>query len=524
MWMQLSLGLFENQPLAEAQARLLPRFGPQRGEGRRDPISQLVKAIVSSRTYDVVSQAAFQRLERRFPDWEALMRAESSEVEALIEKVTFAKEKAACMIAALNIVHAHAGRLTLDFLADLPVESALAWLERIHGVGRKIAAAILNFSTLRRLAFVADTHVLRVAQRMGWIPPKVTTTKAYDALMALVPQAWEADDLYEMHWLLKRLGQGICTFERPDCSRCPLATLCPRGKGEGVAADRDLSVREEEGGDDGASVSNDNALSLKAKIARLERSDAQSAWGVAPFGDSRVDACFPMGGLPLGRWHEIVGDGLDREIPGASTGFAACLAQQAAPQGAIIWALQRDDLHVPGLSAFGFDPDRLILVRGDNDADILSILESSLRARGVVAAIGEVSALGLIAGRRLQLACESGGATGFVLNRKLYGVPRSRDNRVEASAAATRWRIAPASSQTHEPGLGLPRWQARLERCRGGRTGAWIMESQYATGHVRVVAELADHAVETIWNDADRWEHRLRDGGAARSHASVGGC
>lgn len=276
---------------------------------------------------------------------------------------------------------------------------------------------------------------------------------------------------------------------------------------------RERERRDPADGDDAA---------LRASIARLER--ARAAWGAAPFGDARVDACLPLGGLPFGHWHEIGGDGREAETPAAVTGFAAALAQRAARGGAIVWALRRDDLYAPGLAAFGLDADRLIVVRVDKDSEALSVQEDALRTRGIAAAIGEVETIDLIAGRRLQLACEKHGATGFVLRRKVFGT-RPREGR--AAAAATRWRIAPAPSVCDEPGLGPPRWTARLERCRGGRTGAWIMEMQDAdaaapaAGVIRVVAQLADHALATDHGRAEpRWARHYGDGGEC---AAAGG-
>jgi protein ImuA len=239
-----------------------------------------------------------------------------------------------------------------------------------------------------------------------------------------------------------------------------------------------------------------------------------------PFGDSRVDACMPYGGLQLGHWHEIGGDGMERETPAAATGFTAALAQRAQRGGAIVWVLRRDDLHAPGLQAFGLDPDRLILVRVDKDEDVLAVQEDALRTRGVTAAIGEVDKIDLTAGRRLQLACEKSGATGFVLRRKLYGTPLQQA-RTQAPAAATRWRIAAAPSQTQTPRIGAPRWAAQLDRCRGGRTGAWIMEMHNAagsqTGPLRVVAQLADHTRATADERAAPRRPRYGDNGGQRA-------
>lgn len=264
---------------------------------------------------------------------------------------------------------------------------------------------------------------------------------------------------------------------------------------------------------------------LKAQIARLERCDPRVDWGVAFLGDRRLDSCLPGGGLPRGRWHELTGEGAEIETPASLAGFAARLAGLTARDGVILWALQRDDLHAPGLQGFGLDPAQLIFVRGKTDADVLAIVEDALRTRGIGAVIGETAAIDLTAGKRLQLACERGGASAFMLRRRLYGANARAE---EASAATTRWRIAPAPSESDEPGLGAPRWRAVLQRSRGGRTGAWILESDDATDnaarHVRVVAELADHTAETCDGPGLRaGRGRLSPGRAGERRAASGG-
>lgn len=231
--------------------------------------------------------------------------------------------------------------------------------------------------------------------------------------------------------------------------------------------------------------------SLRAKLALIEARHAPTR-AVLPFGDARIDGILLGGGLPLGQWHEAAGEGLEIETAAATAGFVATLAAPLAEQGAVVWVMRRDDLFAPGLASLGFPAERLIQVRVRSDAQALAALEDALAAVGVAAAVGEVEDVDLTAGRRLQLACETHGATGFVLRRRPFGGER----RAQASgtAAATRWKIAPAPSQPPpgEPGLGPPRWRADLERSRGGRTGAWLMERSDGAFPLRVVAELGD--------------------------------
>lgn len=239
---------------------------------------------------------------------------------------------------------------------------------------------------------------------------------------------------------------------------------------------------------------------LRARIAALE-AGTRTPPPVLPFGDPRIDGCFPAGGLPRGGWHEVGGSGLEEETTAASTAFSALLLRPLAALGAVVWVMRRDDLYAPGLAAMGFPAGRLILVKARDEAEVLAVLEDALATVGVAAAVGEAEAPDLKAGRRLQLACERRGATGLLLRRRPFGVPAGPRRDVSGAAAQTRWRIASAPSQPPpgEPGLGPPRWRAELERCRGGRPGAWILEATEA-GHgphpFRLVSQLADHGVE----------------------------
>ena len=237
---------------------------------------------------------------------------------------------------------------------------------------------------------------------------------------------------------------------------------------------------------------------LRAEIAALERG-VGSRGGRAPevidFGDARIDRRLPSGGLALKSWHAFAGEGLDIETAAASAAFVARLAAPLASRGELIWVLRRDDLYAPGLAGLGLPVERLIQVCARDEDETLAVMEDALRTPGVAAVFGEVDEVDLVAGRRLQLACEQSRATGFVLRRRPFGGARRGDT---SSAAATRWTIAPAPSEpaAGEPGLGAPRWRVTLERCRGGRTGAWILEGREeddAAHPFRLVADLGDH-------------------------------
>ena len=231
---------FEPSPLLpRLRGALKATFGPQVPQGRLDPLSQLIRSMIGVRTYDAVTAAAFANLRRAYPTWAGLQAAESAQVERALGEVTFADQKGRQLPILLRTIESRAGSLDLDFLSDWPLEQAMAWLEALPGVGRHAAAATLNFSSLNKRAMVVDTHVHRVARRLGLSGRAGEPAQSYEALMSLVPNPWTAEALYELHWLLKGLGQSICTDSPPACGRCPLKAMCPRvdvGVGRKVVA------------------------------------------------------------------------------------------------------------------------------------------------------------------------------------------------------------------------------------------------------------------------------------------------
>jgi endonuclease-3 len=208
---------------------LTSRFGSLVDVPRRRPLGQLVKSLISSRTRDAVSLRAYHRLGRNWRRAAELARVAPPVVERTIFDVTFAAKKAVYLPAALRMIEREQPDFALEFLADLTVEDALAWLEQLPGVGRKVAAAALNASTLRRSVFIVDSHVHRVLIRLGLIGER-TSAKAASEIVTASAGSINADALLELFVQLKLLGQTICRFEEPDCTTCPLALRCRTAK------------------------------------------------------------------------------------------------------------------------------------------------------------------------------------------------------------------------------------------------------------------------------------------------------
>jgi protein ImuA len=126
-------------------------------------------------------------------------------------------------------------------------------------------------------------------------------------------------------------------------------------------------------------------------------------------------------------------------------------------------------------------------------------MEEGLRAPGIVAVVGEVGSLPVVASRRLQLAAERSGITAFLLRRWRDGGQAARERNLP-NAATTRWRITamPSRPLRDAPGVGRPWWWVELLRCRGGEPACWEMPACWekevpdATDHVSLAAALAD--------------------------------
>ena len=202
--------------------RLLKHFGSLEPPRRSDPLEELVLTVLSQNTSDVNSFRAYESLRVRFPTWEALARARPSEVAAAIRSGGLSNVKAPRLLAILRAIEEREGHLDLSFLRAATDAEARDYLTSLPGVGPKTAAVVLAFS-LDRPAFPVDTHVHRVAGRLGLLPSKASAAKAHDILEAITPP----DIRVAMHVGLIRLGRDICKPGRPRCEVCPLADLCP---------------------------------------------------------------------------------------------------------------------------------------------------------------------------------------------------------------------------------------------------------------------------------------------------------
>lgn len=201
--------------------KLIAVFGEPVWRTPLPAIDELVSTILSQNTNDINRDRGFNALRAKFPNWEQARDADPKEVIEAIRPAGLANQKGPRIQQVLRSITEERGSLDLDFLADLPVAEARAWLTKFNGVGPKTAAIVLCFS-LNMPAFPVDTHIHRVSGRIGLRPEKMTVEQAHPHLESVFPP----ETYYAAHLNLIRLGREVCGARKPNCPQCPIRELC----------------------------------------------------------------------------------------------------------------------------------------------------------------------------------------------------------------------------------------------------------------------------------------------------------
>ena len=205
-------------------ALLREQHGVPKRLTRRDPLSELIAALLSQNTSDVNSGRAFENLVSTFGTWGEVAEADVEGISEAISAGGLNRVKAPRIKAILGRIKSEKGSLDLAFLKDMPLSEARGWLESLPGVGPKTAACVLLFS-LGRPALPVDTHVYRVSQRLGLIDSKVSPDNAHRILGKMVPP----ESIYEFHINMVRHGRKVCRSQSPLCAGCLLNKGCVYG-------------------------------------------------------------------------------------------------------------------------------------------------------------------------------------------------------------------------------------------------------------------------------------------------------
>jgi len=179
----------------------------------REPFQVLVATVLSSRTKDPTTNAAMERLWARATTPQGILAVPEDELAALIRPVGFYRTKAANLHKLCRqLIEQHGGR----------VPATRDELILLSGVGRKVANLVLNIC-FNTAAICVDTHVHRIANRLGWVVTESPEQTEY-ALMELVPEHYWT----QLNRVLVNHGQQVCQPVSPRCSECAIARYCAR--------------------------------------------------------------------------------------------------------------------------------------------------------------------------------------------------------------------------------------------------------------------------------------------------------
>lgn len=211
----------------DVHKRLMKKFGEPIWRNPLPAIDELVSTILSQNTNDINRDRGFDTLRAKFPAWEEVRDAPEKEIIEAVRIAGLANQKGPRIQKVLQQISDERGELDIEFLKEMPLEEAHAWLTRFKGVGPKTAAIVLLFS-LGMPSFPVDTHIYRVTGRIGLRPEKMTVEQAHPYLEGIFPP----ETYYAVHLNIIRLGREICKARKPECTSCPLVEVCDYGKAQ----------------------------------------------------------------------------------------------------------------------------------------------------------------------------------------------------------------------------------------------------------------------------------------------------
>lgn len=193
-----------------------------------------------------------------------------------------------------------------------------------------------------------------------------------------------------------------------------------------------------------------------------------------------IDSALPNHAFPTGAVHEFFGDG--RRSASALGFMSAVISLVADKDQPALWITKSQEIFPQGLALFGVEPHRIIFMNVRRDCEALWAMEEGLHCKALAVTVAEVDDADLTATRRLQIAVEKSGVTGFLL--------RQKPKHTMSSACFSSWHVKSLPSHLEDgmPGVGFPRWKVELQKIRNGQPKSWDIE--WKSGRFHTIAAL----------------------------------
>lgn len=196
-------------------------YGSPRHDNKDDPLDELVFIVLSQMTTHHSFGRVYDRLKARYSTWDQFAIVPMRTIRATIKDAGLSNQKAPRLKLILRRLRKDFGRITLDPLREWSAAQAESYLTSLPGVGTKTAKCVQMYA-LGHQVLPVDTHVWRVARRLGLVPHSVSYSRIHAALEKVVAPM----DRYSFHVNAIAHGRALCLPHQPRCNRCPLRGFC----------------------------------------------------------------------------------------------------------------------------------------------------------------------------------------------------------------------------------------------------------------------------------------------------------
>ena len=226
MGQKLTGSIWQERPRVRAQQvrrtceALEQTYGRPRLGNPQNPLDDLVYTILSNKTAPDCASETYRRVKKRFRSWDAVLAAPAPTLQRILAPGGLSHVKTRQIRGALRRIARDYGRCTLNGLKGRSVEDAQRYLETLPGVSTKVAKCVLMY-TMGAEALPVDSHVHRIARRLGWIDRK-RADQSHEELESLI----SPHRRYAFHVDCLAHGRAVCRPTNPACERCCVSRHC----------------------------------------------------------------------------------------------------------------------------------------------------------------------------------------------------------------------------------------------------------------------------------------------------------
>lgn len=200
------------------------RYGYSRLGNPENPLDDLIYIIISNKTTPEMTAKIYSLIKKNFLTWDKLLNASLIELKSILEPAGLAGVKSQQIISALKKIKNDFGHCAIDILNAKSDHEVQNYLVSLPGVSEKVAKCVMMY-TMDRKVLPVDSHVHRIANRLGWVSRK-RSDQCHAELEAIVPP----NRRYAFHVDCILHGRSVCRPKEPKCKECCIYRHCEYAK------------------------------------------------------------------------------------------------------------------------------------------------------------------------------------------------------------------------------------------------------------------------------------------------------